>query len=296
MLDLSHIPSQKQQTFTFYATGNWQTWSKPRNAKMIQIFCLGGGGSGGHAAAGAGNSSAGGGGGSGGIVRGLIPAFLLPDTLYILVGKGGIGPITSNTTGNSGGHSFIGLQPSISEQTLICKSGTGTFSGGGGGATGTAGAAAAISNVALSAFGNLGLFTAVAGAAGGVGINSAGSNNPTVITALGTNIVTGGQGGGGKSLSSGFAFAGQQIDAGPVILTNRVKGGETEGAGGDNGYGRFQPLCGTGGGGGAGQLTGPCGRGGNGWYGCGGGGTGGGSTVSKAGDGGDGLVIITVIT
>jgi hypothetical protein len=263
---------------------------------MIQIFCLGGGGSGGHASAAAGNSAGGGGGGSSAIVRGIIPAFLLPDTLYILVGKGGIGPSTSGTTGNSGTNSYIGLQPSVSEQTLICKSGTGNFSGGGGGATGVAGAAALISNIPLSAFGNLGLFSAIAGAAGGVGINAAGTNTPTVITALGTNIVTGGQGGGGKSLSNGFAFGGQQIDAGSVILTNRVKGGETEGASGDSGYGRFQPLCGTGGGGGAGQLTGPCGRGGNGWYGCGGGGTGGGSTVSKAGDGGDGLVIITVIT
>jgi hypothetical protein len=49
MLDLSNIPSQQQQTTTFYATGNWQAWSKPRNAKFIEIFCLGGGAGGGMA-------------------------------------------------------------------------------------------------------------------------------------------------------------------------------------------------------------------------------------------------------
>lgn len=295
MLDVSHIPSQNQQTFTFYATGNWVTWNKPRNAKMIEIFCLGGGGSGGHPAIAAAASNGAGGGGSGGIVRGLIPAFLLPDTLYILVGKGGIGPQVSSTTGLPGGISYIGLQPSTSEQTLVCKSST--LASGGGVSTGTAGAGATISNVVLSAFGNLGLFTAVAGVAGGVGINNTGSTTPTVITALSSNIVTGGNGGGGKSTTSGLAFAGQDILAAPVILTNKVSGGwQQEGAPGENGYGVLQPFCGTGGSGGSGKLTGSGGRGGNGWYGCGGGGAGGGSTVSKAGDGGDGFVIITVIT
>ena len=38
------------------------------------------------------------------------------------------------------------------------------------------------------------------------------------------------------------------------------------------------------------------GAGGDGWYGCGGGACGGGTVASKAGNGGDGLVIITVIT
>lgn len=296
MLDVSHIPSQNQQTYTFYATGNWQTWSKPRNAKMIEIFCLGAGGGGGGPVVSGTAANGAGGGGSGGIVRGLIPAFLLPDTIYILVGKGGVGADGNGVAGGSGGPSYIGLQPSTSEQTLICKSSTGTFSGGGGGTTTTGGAAALISNVTLSAFGNLGLFTAVAGVAGGVGINTTGSNTPTVITALGANIVTGGNGGGGKSTSGNLAFAGQEISAAPVILTTRVSGGETEGAPGGDGYGRFQPFCGTGGAGGSGKLTGPGGIGGNGWYGCGGGGRGGGSIVSKSGDGGDGLVIITVIT
>jgi len=104
MIDVFNTPS-KQQTITFYATGNWQTWNKPRNAKMIEIFCLGGGGGGGQNNLT--NPTGAGGGGSGGIVRGIIPAFLLPDTIYILVGKGGVGSSTSNTAGGAGGISYV---------------------------------------------------------------------------------------------------------------------------------------------------------------------------------------------
>ena len=292
MLDLTHIPTNPTNTFTLYATGNWQTWSKPRNAKMIEIFCLGAGGGGGGGGSATGNSSGGAGGGSAGIVRGLVPAFLLPDTLYILVGKGGIGASTTGGIGGAGGISYISTQPSIIEQVLICKSSTVTASGG---SSTTGGAAATISTVALSAFGNLGLFTAVAGVAGSNGgLNTGGAG--VSQTALATNLTTGGAGGGGKTATI-FGAAGN-ILAAPAVLTTPVNGGVTTGQDGDSGYGRMQPFCGAGGAGGAGRSTGSGGRGGNGWYGCGGGGAGGGSvpTVSKSGDGGDGLVIITVIT
>jgi hypothetical protein len=292
MIDVFNIPSQ-QQPFTFYATGNWQTWNKPRNAKMIEIFCLGGGGGGSHTTATPSNIAGGGGGASGGIVRGLIPAFLLPDTLYILVGKGGVGPSTSNTAGGSGGISYVSLQPSTSEQTLICKSST-TVAGGSSSA-GTGGVAAAISVVALSAFGNLGLFTAIAGVPGSTGgVNTGGNGNNQ--TALGTNLVTGGASGGGKNATTSVFGSGGTIIASSAILTTQVSGGVTAGQNGDSGYGTLQPFCGTGGSGGAGITTGQGGQGGNGFYGCGGGGVGGGSVASKAGNGGDGLVIITVIS
>jgi hypothetical protein len=286
MLDLSHIPSQQQQTYILYATGNWQTWNKPRNAKFIEIFCLGGGAGG---AVGNITGPGGNGCGSGGIVRGLIPAFLLPDTLYVLVGKGGAGSTITNTAGGQGGISYIGLQPSTSEQTLICKSSTIAALGNGSGAT--------ISAVALSAFGNLGLFTAI----GGVNGSNGGANTPTAggsQAALGTNLTTGGAGGGGRSAAS-FS-AGGNITSASAILTNQVSGGVTDAQNGADGYGTLIPFCGTGGAGGAGKqgTTGVGGAGGNGFYGCGGGGAGGTSSASgnKAGDGGDGLVIITVIT
>lgn len=288
MIDVFNIPSQQQQTYTLYATGNWQTWNKPRGAKMIEIFCLGGGAGGAVAAISIGGAAGGSGSGSGGIVRGLIPAFLLPDTLYILVGKGGIGSSTSNTAGGQGGISYIGLQPSTSEQTLICKSSTIAALGNGNGGT--------ISVVSLSAFGNLGLFTSIAGVAG----SSGGTNAPTQggsQAALGTNLTTGGAGGGGKTAAT-FA-AGGNITSASAILTNQVSGGTTDGQNGADGYGTLQPFCGTGGAGGAGKqgATGAGGNGGNGFYGCGGGGAGASSTiVPKAGNGGDGLVIITVIS
>lgn len=291
MLDLSHIPSQQQQNFTFYSLGAgvWQTWNKPRNAKMIEIFCLGGGAGGAITTIGTGARAGGNGGGAGGIVRGIIPAFLLPDTLYILVGKGGVGSTTNNTAGGVGGISYIGLQPSISEQTLICKSSTTAPNNTATGAT--------ISTVALSAFGNLGLFTAIAG----VGASAGGTSTPTQggsQASLGTSIITGGGGGGGKTAAT-FA-AGGNITSASVLLTSQVNGGIADAQNGDSGYGTLIPFCGTGGAGGAGRQgdSGAGGNGGNGFYGCGGGGAGGTTTVTglRGGNGGDGLVIITVIT
>jgi hypothetical protein len=293
MIDLSNIPSQQPQTTILYATGNWQTWNKPRNAKMIEIFCLGGGAGGGVATISAFSKNGGAGGGSGGIVRGIIPAFLLPDTLYILVGKGGAGAITSNTAGGSGGISYIALQPSTSEQTLICKSSTAVAGSG----QVSGGAGATISVVALSAFGNLGLFTAIAGVAGGLGGSNTGTAGASQA-ALGTNLTTGGAGGGGATSTAGVWAVGGSITAASAILTTPVNGGQTVGADGNSGYGKLQPFCGTGGSGGAGRdgSSGAGGNGGNGYYGCGGGGAGGSSTVvPRAGNGGDGLVIITVL-
>jgi hypothetical protein len=287
MLDLSNIPSQQQQTFTFYATGNWQTWNKPRGAKFIEIFCLGAGAGGATPVLGVGNSNGASAGAAGGIVRGLIPAFLLPDTIYILVGKGGAGSFNvGNTAGGNGGISYIGLQPSTSEQTLICKSSTSVASGT---------TAATISVVSLSAFGNLGLFTAIAGVAGSTG--GAGGVQGTSQTALATSLVTGGAGGGGKTA---LIFAsGGNINSASAILTTQVSGGTTDGQNGADGYGTLQPFCGTGGAGGAGKqgVSGAGGNGGNGYYGCGGGGAGASSSATglRAGNGGDGLVIITVI-
>jgi len=295
MIDVFNIPSQQQQTFTFYSTGNWQTWSKPRGAKMIEIFCLGGGAGGGSSLLTGTAYGGAGGGGSAGIVRGIIPSFLLPDTLYILVGKGGSGASTAGTQGGTGGISYIGLQPSTSEQTLICKSSTAGPTGGASAfVAGNGGVQATISTVSLSSFGNLGLFTAIAGVNGSTGGSNTGGNGNSQA-ALGTNLTTGGAGGGGKSNT--VVAGGGNITSASVILTTQVNGGVTTGQNGGDGYGTLQPFCGTGGAGGASIFGGIGGRGGDGFYGCGGGGTGSGSLAgSRGGNGGDGLVIITVIS
>ena len=285
MLDTFNIPNQQQNTTIFYGVGGaWQTWEKPRNAKLIEIFCLGGGAGGTHPTIGT-PIGGGIGGGSGGIVKGIIPAFLLPDRLYILVGVGGTGGKTSGAGGLAGGISYVSLDGTTSEQTLICKSSTAA-------AAGTAGGT--LSVVTLSAFGNLGFFTAIAGVnggGGGTGTPTAGGNQ----TALGTNIITGGCGGGGHNAVS-FSVGGSVIPA-ASILSTQITGGQTSGANGDNGYGFLQPFCGTGGAGGAGRTgSGVGGTGGNGYFGCGGGGGGAGSVQGGVGgDGGSGLVIITVL-
>lgn len=296
MIDVFDINPEQKTEHIFYTTGNWQTFNKPYNAKFIEIFCVGGGGGGSQTTNSSGN---GGGGGAGaGIVRGIIPAFLLPDTLYILVGKGGAGAKTYSTAGGTGGISYVSVQPSILEQTLICKSSTTTA--GGGGTTGIGGVAPTISVTSLSIFGNLGLFIAIAGVTGSLGGLATGnpSGNGVGQTALSTSLVTGGA--GGALSSTGGPFNGGSIFPANVILTDIVKGGTrvlNNGDNGDNGYGTFKPFCGTGGAGGSDGNSYP-GNGGHGWYGCGGGGCGGNrvNTTPSGGNGGDGIVIITVIS
>src|SRR6266699_1973257 len=71
------------------ATATWQVWAKPRGCSMVYIHAwAGGGGLTGAAAAARGG---GGGGGSAAASHFLCPAFLLPDRLFVQVGKGGAG-------------------------------------------------------------------------------------------------------------------------------------------------------------------------------------------------------------
>ena len=319
MLDVFHIPSSNSNTQIFYAAGvtNWQTWSKPRGAKFVQIFCLGGGASGGSGYRGtaAGVRTGAGGGGSGGITRAIYPAFLLSDTLYIRVGLGGASPAgtttTNGTTGTAGGISYVSIAPTTTAVSVIAQSSAVGASGGG--ATGATafnngGNPATTWDRTSSPFTSLGVLNIVAGVAGGASTNAT-TLAITNIQSLSTNIVTGGAGGGSTNnvtTGSYSATAGGSILSASVILTNNIPGGLTGsiiGAGntGGSGYGSLSPFCGTGGSGGSGQASGSfaAGRGGDGWYGCGGGG--GGTSVAAVGTGGaggkggDGLVIITTI-
>ena len=74
---------------------NWQIWTKPQGAKMVYMFGLGAGGGGGGGWAGATSTlRCGGGGGTGGTYAKLvIPAFFLPDVLYIYVPCGAAGGV-----------------------------------------------------------------------------------------------------------------------------------------------------------------------------------------------------------
>jgi hypothetical protein len=304
MLDIFNIPSNTDSTKTFYANSGigalngWQTWIKPRNAKFIQIFCLGsgGGGAGGALNTAGSTAASGGGGGASGFMRVIYPANVLPDTLYVLVGVGGAGGTGSAVTGNgqagaAGSNSVVAISPSTAAIGLLA--GSNTAPPGGGAAAGTGGTVPTVAIVTQSPFSQLGIYNIVVGL---VGIAS-----EVNTTALATTLVTGGAGGGTKPFNSPFQRAGGSILPASVILTTQLDG-LVGGGNGGSGYGSMNPFCGTGGAGGGGNLTGNGGNGGNGFYGSGGGGGGAGLTSGtsftggRGGKGGDGLVIITTIT
>src|SRR5215813_3396943 len=92
----------------FYNTGTggttWQLWEKPRGLTMVWMWGVGGGGGGGAGFTGTASSA---GGGTGAPAMMTIPALLLPDRLYISVGKGGAGGASSGNAGAAGESSYI---------------------------------------------------------------------------------------------------------------------------------------------------------------------------------------------
>ena len=120
MFPLNAIPTPGNTQFqVFYAKGtDWQTWQKPAGCSMVYIFALGGGGGGGRPADGA-TTVGGGGGGSGGITRALIPAVLLPDTIYVQPGVGGLGANLANNAGSNGNLSCIAILPNTNIDNSI---------------------------------------------------------------------------------------------------------------------------------------------------------------------------------
>ena len=285
MLDLFNIPTNASSTQTFYANGStsWQTWEKPRGAKMIQILCVGSGAGGSSGPGGVGTQSGGRGGSCAGLSRVMIPASLLPDTLFVQVpvgGAGGIGISGGTIAGASGGISYVALAPSASSTVLIAAS-----------SATVAGPTTAPTVATATAFNSLGLFLAIAGVAGAAGATGAGAS----VTAFGSNILlTGGAAGGGKTTPAGFVGGSILNTAGgplPYISGSTEAGTPSAGSG----VYLLQPFCATGGAGGGGS-TGSGFNGGDGAYGCGGGGGGGGrGNGGNGGKGGDGLVIITTI-
>ena len=91
MIDFNNLPDNAINNQVFYGNAdiaNWQTWQKPNNCKYIYIIAIGSGGGGGGGRKSNSNTTAGGGGGgSGAITTGFFQAFVLPDVLYIQVGK-----------------------------------------------------------------------------------------------------------------------------------------------------------------------------------------------------------------
>lgn len=301
MLDILHLPGPNvdggPQVFRALGSSDWQSWRKPRGAKLIYIFTLGPGAGGGGGCTGAAATArgGGGGGGAGGFAQLMLPAYAIPDQLFVSVGVGGAGG-AAGAAGSAGGNSIVSTQPTSMTGTNVLASHGSVAAGGGAGtaaAAGTAGAGAtAIGRYPWNAMGQFSASAGVAGSAGGAQTGAVGANLTNSL------IVCGGLGGGGVGTANTDFAGGQFLTAGGIVPT--LPGGTAGGGAGRDGFevrpsGMYAPigfvaLPGTGGG--TAGAAGTGGKGGLGGLGCGGGGGGGGVTGGAGGRGGDGLVII----
>ena len=139
MLDLSYFQNQNSNVQGFFNGGTWQTWIKPRGAKLVNIICQGSGAGGGGGFQSASTPrGGGGGGGTGAPARLTINANLLPNILYILPGIGGNGGLggAPASAGTAGQNSFVTLIPSTtSVSNVVLRSGTTVALPGGAGTT-----------------------------------------------------------------------------------------------------------------------------------------------------------------
>jgi hypothetical protein len=288
MLDLSYFQNQNSNVQGFFNGGTWQTWIKPRGAKLVNIICQGSGaGGGGGFQSSSTPRAGGGGGGSGATARLTINANLLPDILYILPGIGGNGGLggAPATAGSAGQNSFVCLIPNTSSvSNVVLRSGTTPAVAGGAGTTVASpqSAGETISVIGNSIFANLGTFTFQSG----VIANSAGTGGGGTTTP--TNYVTNSGGGGGTGNGGGVIARGVF----PAITAALVN------TNGQDGPIYYKPILMLyGGRGGGGGTSGNGGNGGNGAPGAGGGGGGAsfntGVNAGNGGRGGDGFVIIT---
>ncbi len=277
----------------FFATGNttFKTWVKPQGCTMVYMLAIGSGSGGAGGATGAaGTGRIGGGGGAGGAQsRLLIPAFLLPDILYVQVGLGGLGG-AANTNGSTGQRSLI-LRTNAAvaaSHNVVLASGNAVATAGT--VAGAAGTGETTSGQAQSAYIGLGVFVTVAGASGAAGGVVGGAVGGSV-TQFATSLTCGGAG-GGSTPTANTNNAGGNITAAGVYPV--VSGGIAGGGTGADGYSTFLPSFYTAGGAGGGSngAAGVGGDGGEGGLGSGGGGGGAGVTGGAGGKGGDGYVCI----
>jgi len=318
MLDFSNFPGNQNNTQIFYAqsgSNSWQTWRKPRGAKMIQIMCVGAGGSGATIT----GTGGGGGGGGGAITEALYLSTTLPDILFVKPGLGGK-PFTAAAGGTAGESSYVSISPTTA--TAVCHAYGGSVGGttSAGGSRPPGGNAGAVSTVANASYMSIAIFKSTTGGDGGAGGNVT-TKNSVVSPADGISSIsvpsslclTGGGGGGGNIGTIGIYNLGgsasislpifQDIKAltidnsagatGAYTITNPLVSGNS------GGYiitPFFMSYGGAGGSAFSGGWTGYS-KAGNGGYGSGGGGGGGRGTnqTGIGGDGGDGIIFITTI-
>lgn len=282
---------------------NWETCLKPRGSVGCYIYCVGGGGGGMSGLAGAASfAGGGGGGGSSGQSTLWVPAFLLPDVLYVSVGAGG----ASNVASTNAIASKVSVAPSATANDCLLSatggaSGTAPTTVPAGGGAGAAGGLATIAQAPLAGWGASNFLAGQAGIIGGAAV--AGGNLALPTTGL---VITGATGGGGLGAVNVAGKAGGNITGAGIFPSNPGGAGgttaPTAGAHGSNGMRPIRNLWymyGATGGGSCGLTAGGVGADGGsgqrGSFGCGGGGGGAcitGSTPGRGGEGGDGIVII----
>lgn len=290
MLDINYIANQSNNIRIFTNPGIWQTWTKPKNCKFIWIVCIGSGAGGTYGSVGGPTTTGfgGGGGGGAGVTRALFSANLLPDTLYVYTGTGGIGGVNGVNFGfgNNGERSWVTIVPGIipiAAMNTVCCSGTIEAQNGSGGSAGET-----VVTTTVAGLLSLGNWSALAGP----GAQPNGSDQAPFAN----NITTGGCAGGSATttvLTQAAGIAATAISAQLPAGTSSTIG---NGGNGNNGIFSLKPLYSfSGTGGGPTNFAGATGGiGGNGAYGSGGGGGGGsnGGNPSIGGRGGDGIVII----
>jgi len=292
-------------------------WHKPRGCTFLSFTVIGGGGGGGGGLTRA--SGAAGGGGAGGACSGIsrffVPAFFVPDTLYLLVGRGGQGgtfgaPASAGTAGLNSYISTAPFQATPASPNLFLYSGVNAP---GGGANGTAAGGAVggtVPTISVVQPWNLyGIWQTNVGVVGGAGgaLGAGGANtNAFNLTPLSS-------GSGAGSMAAAGPPSVQQ-NGGTVVFAAALsipsqnpapnasnaaavagQGGNTAANAGNAGFNQLNPFFVSGGSGGGSADAGVAGDGGQGGYGCGGGGGGSGQTGGRGGNGGDGLIIIDSI-
>jgi hypothetical protein len=292
----NHLTQNQENKWIFYAAGqSWQVWEKPDGCNFIHIVVIGtgAGGGGGYQRVASATGGGGGGGAASGISTMMIPAYTIPDKLYIQVGIGGAGG-AKLAAGSAGGASYVGLVPDTTNTSAnILISNVNSTGGGSAGSAsgGAAGSAAGI--VWATPFTGWGKYiNIIAGQAGQAGTGNSNFDQTAIV-------------GGG----AGAAYAAASTQVAGRSVTSSYKQPSSIAVSTSSALGTFVNNSGSGaslmypqpqffaGAGAAAQTSATSNDGGNGGIGCGGGG-GGVGTISyvnspSGGKGGDGLVIIT---
>lgn len=306
MFDYYGMPFKENAVQVFIgqsSSNDWFTWRKPRSASMLFFLVIGGGAGGGGGFSGSGVSRGGGGGGAAsGIANLIIPACVLPDTLYIQALLGGAGG-SAASNGSNGTNAYVSISQSTDVDNLVLKAMQGVASPGTGATSGTAAAGGSAATIISTQgrWASLGIWQAINppsndGRAGGNSV-SAGTNTFT------TSCMTmGGAGGGGVSSSNVASNGGNVVGLDPISTIPGGTGFSDAGGGNGSAYniniptafkmGQVLPFFGTAGSGGGGGGAGTGGSGGDAGIGSGGGGGGAGTTGGRGGNGGPGMVAI----